>query len=268
MTHFSNYFWPTDRDTADNVPDYTYLHQTRQMFVYWGPMNMSASPLKENYEAGDTLTCVADAWPPATFMWQNLRTNQIFQGATVTIQSAWVGYNQSLRCEARNEIEGTIYSQNIFIPTNVPEPTTTAPPTTPTTTTPPPAVAPCTDPSGGWVSTFPTIGSLCLRVDHDNYGAMTGLLKNHTDTYWVDIVGRTELGKFDQLGFNGIWPANIGVSSFVGECHRCFGNENLLINVVGRNKNPTCGMEGETRWSTQYHFYRSPTLQCPNIPRF
>jgi len=212
---FTGYFLPVTNDEAANIPDYTDVFQSRQMFVYWGPMNMDATPQKTFYEPGDTLTCSADAWPPATFMWQNLRTNQITQGATVTVDGSWVGFNQSMRCEARNEIEGTIYSQNIFIPLDVPVPTTTPPTTTPTTTTPPPAVSPCLDPTGGWVSISPTQASVCLRVDYDNAGAMTGLLKNHTDTYWVDIVGRTQLGKFDQLGFNGIWPANLGVSSFI-----------------------------------------------------
>jgi len=267
-TSFSGYFHPVDEDTADNIPNYMYLHQTRQMFVYWGPMNMDATIQKPSYVAGDTLTCTSDAWPPATYMWQNLRTNQITQGATVRIDEAWVGFNQSLRCEARNEIEGTLYTQNIFLPVDVPLPTTTTPPTTTPTTTLPPAVSACPDPTGGWVSIAPTPASLCVRVDFDNAGAVTGLLKNASDTYWVDIVGRTQIGKYDQIGFNGIWPANLGVSSFTGECHRCFGQENMLVNVVSRSHGTTCGVEGETRYTTQYHFHRSTTLNCPTIPRF
>jgi hypothetical protein len=268
QTEFTGYFLPVDGDSANNVPDYFYIHQTRQMFVYWGPMNMGVTGQKPEYQAGDTLTCFADSWPEASFFWQNMRTNQIYQGAVLTIDAGWVGFNQSMRCEARNTIEGTAYAQNIFIPVDVPQPTTTPPTTTPTTTTPPPAVAPCTDPTGAWVSISPTAASLCLNVDFDQSGAVTGLLKNSTDTYWVDIVGRTQLGKFDQLGFNGIWPANLGVSSFVGECHRCFGVENMLVNVVSRSHGGDCGVEGETRYTTQYHFYRSTTLDCPRIPSF
>jgi len=251
-----------------NIPDYSYVYQTRQMFVYWGPMNMDATGQKQFYQAGDVLTCTGDAWPAATFFWQNLRTNEITSGAVLTIPQSWVGFNQSLRCDARNTIEGTVYSQNIFLPIDVPQPTTTPPTTTPTTTTPPPAVSPCPDPTGGWISTSPTPASLCVLVDYYNAGAVTGLLKNATDTYWVDIVGRTQLDKFDQIGFNGIWPANLGVSSFVGECHRCFGSENMLVNVVSRSHGGQCGREGETRYTTQYHFYRAPTLQCPEIPAF
>jgi hypothetical protein len=131
-TSFTGYFLPTDANTADNVPVYSQTFQARQMFVYWGPMSLAAAPLKQKYEVGDVLTCTCDAFPPATFFWQNLRTNQITAGPTVTIEAAWQGYNQSMRCEARNTIEGTVYSNNIFIPVDVnviTTPTTTLPPT-------------------------------------------------------------------------------------------------------------------------------------------
>lgn len=263
---FTGYFLPVDGDRADNVPADFQVVQGRQMFVYWGPTSMEASPLKIKYEVGDVLTCSCDSFPPATFFWQNLRTNQITAGPTVTIDEAWQGFNQSMRCEARNTIEGTVYSQNIFIPVDVnvvTTPTTTLPPTT---TTPPPPEAPCTDLSGGWVSVNPTAASLCLRINTGMRGILTGLLKNGTDTYWVDIVGRTKEDGFDQVGFNGIWPAEIGVSSFIGECHRCFGMEALLVNVVSRSKGPPCGNPGWIRYTNQYIFSRSPTLQCPNLP--
>jgi hypothetical protein len=265
-SHFTGYFLPAAGDSADNVPDYSQIYQGRQMFVYWGPTGLAASPLKQKYEVGDVITCTSDAFPPATYFWQNLRTNQITAGATVRIEEAWQGYNQSMRCEARNTIEGTVYSNNIFIPVDVnviTTPTTTLPPTT---TTPPPAEAPCTDLSGAWVSTNPTSASLCVRINTGMRGILTGLLKNGTDTYWVDIIGRTQEDQFDQVGFNGIWPADIGVSSFIGECHRCFGVEQLLVNVVSRNKGPPCGNPGWIRYTTQYVFTRSSTLQCPNLP--
>lgn len=263
---FTGYFLPVAADTADNVPTYTKLYQGRQMFVYWGPTSLQASPVKVKYEVGDVITCTADAFPPATFFWQNLRTNQITSGASVTVDSTWQGFNQSMRCEARNTIEGTVYSNNIFLAVDVnvvTTPTTTLPPTT---TTPPPAEAPCTVQTGAWVSTSPTAASLCLKVDTANRGILTGLLKNGSDTYWVDIIGRSAEDQFDQVGFNGIWPANIGVSSFIGECHRCFGVEQLLVNVVSRNKGPPCGNPGWIRHTTQYVFHRSTTLQCPNLP--
>lgn len=265
-TFFTGYFLPVDANFADNVPDYVQVHQAQQMFVYWGPTALQASPIKILYEAGDVLTCTADAFPPATFLWQNMRTNQIFNGPTVRIDESWRGFNQSMRCEARNTIQGTIYSNNIFIPVDV-APLTTPTTTTPsTTTTPAPAVSPCRDLTGAWVSTSPTRASLCVRLDLNNQGLLTGLLKNGTDTFWVDIVGRAQSNKFDQVGFNGIWPIGLGVSSFVGECHRCFGEEQLLVNVISRTKGSPCGTIGPTQYTSQYFFTRSTALQCPNLP--
>jgi hypothetical protein len=266
LTHFTGYFLPVDGDSASNVPEYSQTFQSRQMFVYWGPTDLKASPIKQKYEVGDVLTCTADAFPPATFFWQNLRTNQITSGPSVTIDSAWQGYNQSMRCEARNTIEGTVYSNNIFVAVDVnivTTPTTTQPPTT---TTPPPAEAPCKVLTGAWVSTTPTAASLCIKIDTAQRGMLTGLLKNDTDSYWVDLIGRTKEDSFDQVGFNGIWPADIGVSSFIGECHRCYGEEELLVNVVSRNKGPPCGNPGWIRYTTQYVFKRSATLKCANLP--
>jgi len=198
-----------------------------------------------------------------------MRTNELHSGISVTVDNSWRGFNTTMRCEAQNTIEGTIYPNNYFHPVNV-LPLTTPTTTTPTTTTtPPPAVAPCTDLSGPWVSDSPTRASLCVRLDLNNNAALTGLLKNGTDTYWVDIIGRSQLGKFDQVGFNGVWPINIGVSSFVGECHRCVGEEHMLVNVVSKNKGAPCGNQGDIRYTTQYHFRRAEgVLTCPNIPTF
>jgi len=262
---FTGHFLPVDGDTADNIPDHTTIYQSKQMFVYWGPQSLNIPNQKPYYLQGDTLTCECDAWPPATFLWQNMRNGQIFSGATYTVGPELVGFNQSMRCEARNSIEGTTYSNNIFIPLDVPVPTTPTTPTTTPTTTPPPAVSPCPDPSGAWVSVNPTAGSLCVRVNTTLFGAITGLLKNATDTYWVDLVGRTQINQYNQMGVSGIWPGTIGVSSLVGECHRCFGVENLLINVVTRRKGLLCGTEGDTQYTSQYHFFRSSTLKCPNV---
>jgi hypothetical protein len=265
----TGYFLPVDGDTASNVPPDNRVHQGSQMFVLWGPTNMNAGPIKPVYEAGEILTCVADAFPLPTYLWQNLRTNELTAGQTVRIEEAWRGFNQSMRCEARNTIEGTIYAQSFFVAVDV-APLTTPTTTTPApTTTPPPAVSPCRDLSGPWLSVSPTAASLCIRLNNTQSGALTGLLKNDSDTYWVDIIGRAQANKWDQVGFNGIWPADIGVSSFIGECHRCHGVENLLVNVVSRSKGSPCGVAGPVQFTTQYHFLRADgALQCPNIPTF
>jgi len=269
LIHFTNYFHPVPVNIADNVPVYTNVYQSRQMFVYWGPTNMAITPVKAEYDPGDVLTATADAFPPALYAWQNMRTNELYTGSTITVPENWRGFNTTMRCEAQNTIEGTIYPNNQFQAIYV-APITTPTTTTPTTTTtPPPAVAPCTDLSGPWLSEYPTRASLCVLLNLTSNAMLTGMLKNGTDTYWVDIVGRSQLEKFDQVGFNGIWPLNIGVSSFVGECHRCFGEEQLLVNVVSKNKGSPCGYEGNIQYTTQYTFKRATgTLSCPNIPTF
>jgi hypothetical protein len=266
VTEFTDYFLPVPGNTADNVPDYRRTDQSKQMFVQWGPKNIVIVPVKQRYDIGDILTCTADGNPEPTFFWQNLRTNQVFAGNQVIVLDDWQGTNQTLRCDSRNTIEDVIYNINAFQIVDVnPATTTTEPPTT-TTTTPPPAESDCFDLTGGWESDFPTHGELCLRLDTENNGALRGLLKNESDTFWVDIVGRAQATKFDQLGFNGIWPLEIGVSSFIGECHRCQGLEQMLVNVVSRSKSSQCGAGGPIRYTTQYTFYRSPNLPCPNLP--
>jgi len=266
LTYFTNYFLPVPANTADNVPTYQKGHQGRQMFVYWGPTDIKATPIKVQYEPGDEITCTADAFPNATYNWANMRTLDVIAGPVIRIEESWRGFNQSLRCQALNEIEGTTYSANLFIAADVPALTTPPTTTTATTTTPPPAVSPCKDLTGGWESFSPTSGALCISLNLESYGLLNGLLRNHTDTYWVDIVGRAQSTRFDQVGFNGIWPANIGVSSFIGECHRCFGEEQLLVNVISRSEGNTCGVPGRTQYTTQYLFTRSTRVGCPNIP--
>ena len=264
--YFTSYFLPVDGNSASNVPAYNKIHQGRQMFVYWGPTEIQATPIQDHYEPGDIITCTADAFPEATYNWANMRTLDVIPGREIRIEEAWRGYNQTLRCEARNEIEGTTYAANLFIAADVPA-LTSPPTTTPTTTTTaPPAVSECKDLTGGWESSKPTQAALCIRLNLESYGLLTGLLRNDTDTYWVDIVGRAQSTRFDQVGFNGIWPVNIGVSSFIGECHRCFGEEQLLVNVISRSQGDTCGVAGRTQYTTQYLFTRSNLVKCPNLP--
>jgi len=235
------------------------------MIVQWGPKNIQVIPVKQKYNVGEILTCTSDGNPEPAYFWQNLRTNEVFEGNIVVVLDSWAGTNQTLRCDSRNTIEGVVYSQNAFQVVDVNPITTPGTTSPPTTTTPALPWTDCNDLSGGWESTFPTGGLLCLDIDVDNNGALRGLLRNESDTYWVDIVGRAQATKFDQVGFNGIWPAEFGVSSFIGECHRCFGVEQMLVNVVSRSKSAECGAGGPLRYTNQYTFYRAPNNdQCPN----
>jgi len=266
VTEFTDYFLPVPGNTAENVPDYRRTDQSRQIFVQWGPKNLVVVPVKQRYDIGDVLTCSADGNPEPSYFWQNLRTNQVFVGNQVVVLDEWQGTNQTMRCDVRNTIEDVVYANNIFQVVDV-NPSTTPTTTTPaTTTTAAPAVSDCTDLTGGWESNSPTQGSLCIHLDVQNNGALRGLLRNDTDTYWVDIVGRAQATKFDQVGFNGIWPAEFGVSTFIGECHRCYGEERLLVNVVTRSKCSPCGVGGPLRYTNQYTFLRAKDLPCPNLP--
>jgi len=264
-TFFTGYFLPVDGDTADNIPTLTFTHRERQLFVYWGPRDITVDPDKEYYEVGDVLTHSADAFPPATFTLTNMRTQEIIVGNQLTITDDWLGEVTTVRCEARNSIVGTIYSANLFYNVSVPFPTTTTTPTTTPMSTLPPAVARCGDVTGAWESTFPGRASLCIKLDLENGGYINGLARNSTDTWWVDVVGRAHSEDFDQLAFAGIQPLDFGVSSFVAECHRCFGVERLLAHVTTRRRGLECGVPGTVWHTDQYEFYRSSTLRCPNL---
>lgn len=264
--YFTDYFLPVDPNTANNIPEYQKGYDGRLMLVRWGPSVPEATPIKPTYDVGDFIKCTADANPAANYTWFNLQTLDVIPGDEVRIEEAWQGQTFILRCEARNEIEGTVYPQNLFLNVTVnaiTEPTT--PTTTPSTTTVPP-VSDCGDLTGAWESLSPTTGALCFRLDLNNNGYLTGLMRNASDTYWIDIVGRAQSNRFDQVGFSGIWPYDIGVSSFVGECHRCFGEEQLLMNLVSRTVGTECGVKGETRYTSQYLFTRTNQIACNVFP--
>ena len=80
-----------------------------------GPKNLSVVPIKDFYYADDVLSCNADAKPAASFMWQNMQTGDKFNSQTFTIDIGMVGQTWTLRCQATNNIQGTIYSANIAV---------------------------------------------------------------------------------------------------------------------------------------------------------
>lgn len=267
QVNFTDYFLPVPVDTADNIPDFEEFYDSVRLNVYWPPKNMYAEPIKPNdeYLVGDSLECFADAFPTASFQWHNLRTNERFASSIFTIPAEWEGESQTMRCEATNTINGLPQTNDLYIPVNVPAPTTTTPPTTTPTTTTPPAVANCLDLTGRWEATAPIPAQMCVEVNETS-GNVHAVIRNDTDTFWVDLVGLTTVPDYDHVSFTGIWPLNRAISTFISECSRCFGEEHLIINAISRSKGgPPCATPGEINYSQEYHFFRNPAISCPPI---
>lgn len=246
-------------DNAGNVPVFQHIYNTPVIFVRWAPQNVSYTPVKESYEIGDTLICNADSNPLATFVWTDLLTNTDYVSQTFTITNAMVG-PAAFRCQVTNLV-GTA---NVFINTTVNPITTPTTPTTTPTTTPVPAVANCDDITGRWefVRAADSKAVLCLYVDRTQNGYINGLFWNDTktETYYMDIVGRTRNNIFDETGIVGIWPLNIGVTAFAIECQKCVGEETLLLNAVSRTSRDDefCGDGGNILTGVQYALKRVP----------
>lgn len=246
--------------SATNAPTWQYLSPTNQIFVYWPPTNMTAWPIQAAYEVGQTITCYADANPEASYVWQSLRTSEVWYGDTFTTRADMVGY-QLMRCTARNTLQGFDYTRDYFLDVYINAPTSTPEPTTPTTTTEPPAWAPCDDITGRWESVNPN-ASVCIIVDHANDAQLTGLYRNGSDTFWMQLTGMTREGKYDELGWAVIWPSTlIGVSSYAVECHRCRGVDMLLADGISRTAKDSefCSSGGLVSSSPTYTFFRVPT---------
>jgi len=263
--NFTDSFLPPPADNAANVPDFREEYDSPRITVYWTPMNMYADPQKDLYIVGDQIECFADAFPAPSFVWHNLRTNERLPGSLLTIPQAWEGTSQTLRCQAINNINSVEYSNDLYVNGNVQGPTTTPTTTTPTTTTTAPPVSNCLNLTGRWESTGPTRAYMCIEVIGTN-GNLHGVLRNDTDTYWVDLIGVADIQNYDHASFTGIWPLNRAVSTFIGECSRCHGREHLLINAVSRTKGgPPCATPGEINYSLQYDFLRNGDIACPPI---
>jgi hypothetical protein len=111
---------------------------------------------------------------------------------------------------------------------------------------------------------------MCVEVNATT-GRIHGILRNASDTFWVDLVGLTQLDSFDHSTFTGIWPENRAVSTMIGECSRCNGVENLLVSAISRTKGgPPCATPGVINYSQEYEFHRNPAITCPpiTIPTF
>jgi hypothetical protein len=245
-------------NSASNVPDYVFTFTSGNITVNWGPKEMTIIPRKDFYEVGDVLTCEADARPEPTFVWSNLRTLITEEpGATYTVPADLVNTAQQMRCNARTVVDGSLLTGDSFVDVYVPAVTSpTTPPTTPVPTSPP-ADSPCNDLTGQWTATNPS-AQMCLEVD--TRGNILALIRNGTDLFFVTGRGKTVYNDYKHVGFGGIWPAGstFGVGAFTGECHRCFGNEILLMSGLSRNKqnSPACGQSAGTTLTNIYSFTR------------
>jgi len=260
----------SDPSIAGNAPDYTHIFQAGQLFVYWGPKNLYAVPIKPVYEVGDQITCYADAFPPPFYQWQNMRTLEFYGDQVYTIQPDDDGFNTTLRCQAQNLIQGFLYSANLFIFADLPvitTPTTTVP-TTPTTSAP--FNADCTNLTGFWISQNP-YAELNIFVESGSSGRVAGFLRNDTDQQWIEVIGRVRLADWAYIGLTAIWYYDVGVTGMAGECHRCFGEERIMTAGMWRSRtdSATCGDGGTPAPYTAYDFRRtSSTMSNIHSPDF
>jgi len=254
-------------DAATNTPAYQYVFVGNIMIVNWGPQNIDITPRQPFYGVGDVLTCSADARPTPTYFWTNLRTLITSPaGPTYTITEELTGTEQMMRCNANNNIEGSLYTADAFVNVTVPTITTPTTPGTTTPSTPPPADSPCQDLTGQWTSTNPN-AQACIEMD--SKGNLLTLIRNGTDAFFVTGSGKTVYGDYKHVGFTAIWPENsaFGVGGFTGECHRCHGSEILLMSGLARNKahSAQCGTSAGTRLTNLYTFTRFGP-PCRNPP--
>jgi len=242
---------------AGNAPDYTHIQQDGQLFVYWGPKNLYAVPIKPTYEVGDQITCYADAFPPPFYQWQNMRTLEFYISQVYTIEPEDDGFNTSLRCQAQNLIQGFLYSANLFINADLPITTT---PTTTQSTQPTTSAAfdtPCNNLTGWWRSQDP-YAEIYLEVEGGNTGRVQGFMRNGTDQQWIEVIGRTRTPDYTYLGITAIWYYEVGITGLSGECHRCYGEERILTAGVWRSRTDSvgCGDGGTPSPYTSYDFRR------------
>jgi hypothetical protein len=98
------------------------------------------------------------------------------------------------------------------------------------------------------------------------FGNLHGVLRNGTETFWVDLVGSHDTQERSHASFTGIWPQNRYVAAFIGECSKCYGEEILIVSALSRSKGgPACATPGEILYSQEFEFKRNPTVFCPPI---
>jgi hypothetical protein len=245
-------------NSASNIPTWNYTYSTELLDVKWPPKKMYRVPEKASYEIGETIECHADANPAAEYFWRNLDTMETWIGNRLYASDTMVG-TQRMQCHASNTILDYTYNADYFFNFTV-NPTTTTPSTTPMpTTTAAPAEAPCDNLTGRWTATEPHKVDMCLDIDNSHNGRIVGLLRNATDSYFIEIRGRVAPYDYSEVGFTGVWPANIGALSFNGICRKCHGTEILQVTGIGRKTtdNLSCTDMGARYTFPDYAFYRT-----------
>jgi hypothetical protein len=248
---------------ANNAPDLEWIFAFNQLFVYWAPKDMYYTPVKSFYSVGDSILCASDALPEPFYQWTDLGTLVNYGGATLVIPPEMQDRTVQLRCRAQNLIQGFTYEANIIFFIEVNDPPTTPPTTTPPSTTTPPLEADCTDLSGWWIASNPD-AQMRLQLDDTSttFGNMIGFILNGTDTVWVELVGRTRLSDFAYLGVTAIYPLNSGVLGYSAECHRCSGQEIIVVDSMWRSISDSafCGDGGSPTAEAAYLFRRDLTI--------
>ena len=78
------------------------------------PGNLYHSPVKDSYNIGDMIRCIADANPTPVYLWQNMETLATTSGSMLNVIEAMVG-TQLMKCQSQNTIDGSMYSTNFYV---------------------------------------------------------------------------------------------------------------------------------------------------------
>jgi hypothetical protein len=103
------------RSTNDSDPGWLFTYSTPTLQVFWPPKNMDYRPIANPYYVGDTIVCSSSANPPANFTWMNMQTFAVFYTDTFTVTEDLAGQTWTMRCQARNIIDNTMYSANLVL---------------------------------------------------------------------------------------------------------------------------------------------------------
>ena len=76
--------------------------------------NIIISPSRKSYQSGDKLFCSADGFPPPTYQWTNLITEEITNDSILVV-SGTSSQTFVFQCTARNTVGGNVVSESKII---------------------------------------------------------------------------------------------------------------------------------------------------------